>query len=65
MSALHDAAVEAMVNAALAGHDLTPFDPLPSGGYQARCRRCDRTVWIDDKGLLYSLLEDFCRPSRR
>jgi ABC-type branched-subunit amino acid transport system permease subunit len=42
------------LTAPLAGHDLTPFEPLQSGGYQARCRRCHKTVWTNDKGLLYS-----------
>lgn len=60
MSASSAAALEVMVNAALAGHDLSPFEPISSGGYLARCRRCHKTVWIDDKGLIYSLLPDHC-----
>jgi hypothetical protein len=64
MSPSDTAALEVMVNAALSGHDLTPFDPVPSGGYQSRCRRCHKTVWINAIGLIYSLLPDFCHPKR-
>jgi hypothetical protein len=39
------------------GHDLTPFDPVPSGGYQSRCRH---TVWLGPTGLIYSLLPASC-----
>lgn len=37
-----EAILEALVNAALAGHDLAPFEPADTdtGAYQARCRRC-------------------------
>jgi hypothetical protein len=60
MSPSDEAALETMVNAALSGHDLTPFDPVPSGGYQSRCRRCARTVWLGPTGLIYSLLSYLC-----
>jgi hypothetical protein len=52
--------LEILVEAALSGHDLTPFDPVPAGGYQARCRRCRHTVWLGGNGLIYSLLAERC-----
>jgi hypothetical protein len=57
-----EALLEILVEAALAGHDLTPFDPVPSGGYQSRCRRCHKTAWLGPTGLIYSLLPDPCIP---
>lgn len=52
--------LEVMVSAALDGHDLGPFEPVHEGGYQARCRRCERTIWVGENGLIYSLLGDEC-----
>jgi hypothetical protein len=63
-TALREAMLELMVNAALANHDLTPFDPVESGGYQSRCRRCHKTAWVGKTGLIYSLLAAPCPPSR-
>ena len=62
---LRAAILEAQVDAALAGHDIGEFKPVSTHtpGYQARCRRCDRTVWVGLEGLLYSLLGDSC-PGR-
>ena len=59
------AILEAQATAALAGHDLGPFEPVDPeiGGYQAACRRCGKTVWVGEVGLLYSLLADIC-PER-
>ena len=54
-----DAILQAQVNAALAGHDIGPFDEVDNG-YQAACRRCGQTVWVGESGLLYSLLGDAC-----
>ena len=54
------AILEAQVNAALAGHDLGPF-PDVDNGYQAACRRCGKTVWVGESGLMYSLLGDGCQ----
>jgi hypothetical protein len=60
---LRAAILEAQVNAALAGHDLGPFEPVDPeiGGYQAACRRCRLTVWVGESGLLYSLLGEKCQ----
>lgn len=57
-----DSRPEVMVSAALDGHDLAAFEPLdqPGRGYQARCRRCGKTVWVGEPGLIYSLLEGEC-----
>jgi hypothetical protein len=55
-----DALIEILVEAALSGHDLAPFDPVPSGGHQSRCRRCRHTVWLGPTGLIYSLLPTTC-----
>lgn len=65
MSSANGAQLEAMVNAALSGHDLTPFTPAEDAdgrphGYQAECRRCGQTVWVGENGLMYSLLDDEC-----
>jgi len=56
------AILEAQVTAALAGHDLGPFEPVDNtaGGYQAACRRCGKTVWVGESGLMYSLLGEGC-----
>ena len=57
--------LESQVNAALAGHDIGPFEDVDTtaGGYQAACRRCAKTVWVGDQGLIYSLLPKE-RPGR-
>jgi hypothetical protein len=47
------------------GHALAPFDPVPSGGYQSRCRRCGRTAWVGPTGLIYSLLPKRCPADNR
>lgn len=56
--------LESMVNAALAGHDLDPFEPHDgqgaTAGYQAICKRCKKSVWVGENGLIYSLLEESC-----
>ena len=55
--------MEVMVDAALSGHDLTVWeydDKRSTPGWQARCRRCDRTVWVGAQGLIYSLLDESC-----
>ena len=58
------AILEAQVNAALAGHDIGPFAEVDNG-YQATCRLCGGTSWLNDKGLRYSLLEDACEGEGR
>jgi len=57
------AILEAQVNAALAGHDIGPFEPVDNttaGGYEAHCRKCDKSVWVGNQGLIYSLLGEVC-----
>jgi hypothetical protein len=54
--------LEAMVEAALQGHELEPFEPVDEPGirkYQAVCSRCGKSVYASRKAL-YSILEDIC-----
>ncbi len=48
------------------GHDLGPFEPVEvlTGGYEARCRRCNQSAWVGDSRLMYSLLGEKCRKAR-
>jgi hypothetical protein len=67
-TAAREAQLEAMVDAALGGHDLTPFTPAEderATGYLATCRLCGRTVWVGERGLLYSILADECPAAVR
>lgn len=57
--ALRESILELQVDAALAGHDLAPFERVENG-YQARCRRCGQTVWVGESGVQYSLLAARC-----
>ena len=59
---VRQAILEIQVNAALAGHDLGPFEPVEglTGGYETRCRNCSQSAWVGDSGLIYSLLDDKC-----
>jgi len=60
--------LEAHVNAALAGHDLSPFEPVTdreTGGYEARCRQCGKTVWVGENGVQYGLLGEWCEAARQ
>lgn len=52
--------LQAQVEAALQGHDLTPFEPVNKRGYQATCRKCVGSVWVNTSGLMYSLLANPC-----
>ena len=47
-----EAILEIQVNVALTGHDLGPFEPVDTitGGYQAECRKCRKSVWVGDSG---------------
>jgi hypothetical protein len=62
VDAAAESRLEMMVEAALAGHDIGPFEPADAttGGYEAACRRCGRSVWVGDDGLIYSLLAERC-----
>ena len=57
---LREAILQAQVEAALQGHDLTPFESVNEHGFQARCRKCGKSVWVGVSGLMYSLLPDIC-----
>jgi hypothetical protein len=46
---LRESILETQVDAALAGHDLGPFERVENG-YQARCRRCGQTAWVGESG---------------
>jgi hypothetical protein len=54
--------LEVMVEAALHGHDLGPFEPAEAsgGGYNAVCRQCGWSVWVGNNGLMYTLLKENC-----
>jgi hypothetical protein len=64
-TAANESMLEIAVNAAAAGHDLSGFrsvnaiEGLPNG-YEARCRKCGRTAWVGEDGLMYSLLDSEC-----
>jgi hypothetical protein len=60
--AAKDTILEIQVEGSLAGHDLGPFEDVDNtaGGYQAACRRCGKTVWVGESGLMYSLLGGLC-----
>ena len=62
-----EAVLEALVEAALGGHDIGPQEPVETvtGGYEAKCRLCEATSWVGDNGLRYSLLEDTCSSRER
>lgn len=59
-TAVREAMLEIMTDAALAGHDLTPFHPVESGGYQSRCRRCGSTITAVDP--LCEKCNESCTP---
>jgi hypothetical protein len=61
----NEAMLEIAVNAAGEGHDLGGFVKVDASvvmpqGFEARCRRCERTAWVGEDGLSYSLLGDGC-----
>ena len=69
-TAANDSMLEVAVNAAAAGHDLTGFEKVDAAvglpdGYEARCRKCGKTAWVGDDGLMYSLLEERCMPNEQ
>jgi len=60
---LKESILEVQVEAHFTGHDLSGFEEVTVteiGGYQARCRKCGKTVWVGETGLIYSLLGDSC-----
>jgi len=59
---LRENVLRAQVEAALGGHDLSPFEPVEEPGvfkYQAFCDLCGKSVYASGVAL-YSLLEDEC-----
>lgn len=57
--------LELAVNATSGNHDLAGCEAVDDydshhNGYEARCWRCNLTAWIDDSGMVYSLLADTC-----
>lgn len=59
IDSLRLAILEALAEAALGGHELSPFEAVENG-YQAVCDRCVATSWVGNQGLRYSLLENVC-----
>jgi hypothetical protein len=54
--------LEAQVTAALGGHQLLPWQPVPPAeptGHQAACRYCEMSVYVSAK-TYYTLLADQC-----
>ena len=59
---LRENITEAMVEAALQGHELEPFEPVDEPGvlkYRALCLRCGKSVYVSSLAH-YSILEDIC-----
>ena len=57
--------IEIAVNSAAGNHDLGGFELVEDhdgdpNGYEARCRKCNQTAWVDFSGMMYSLLADAC-----
>ena len=59
VSALKANLLEAMVNAALSGHDLAPWETVEERrlAYQAFCKQCDRSVYVSWQ-TMYSILAE-------
>ena len=53
------AMLQMAVDAAAGGHDMRPVEGGDSG-HQTICRRCGMTAWVDDSGMIYSLLAYKC-----
>lgn len=56
-----EAMLEAVIEAALGGHDLGAWERVDDDGneFQARCKLCGMTTWVGGS-LRYSILEDTC-----
>jgi hypothetical protein len=57
--------LELAVNATSGNHELDGFEAVDDydgrhNGYETRCRRCNLTAWVDDSGMMYSLLAAVC-----
>ncbi|MCO5207218.1 MAG: hypothetical protein M9928_19590 [Anaerolineae bacterium] len=55
--------LQLMVDAALDGHELTPFGDI-GFGVQAVCQRCDRWVQVTYAGLTWNRLGSPCHGKR-
>jgi hypothetical protein len=64
---IKESILEIQVNAALTGYELGPFEPVEvlTGGYEARCRKCDQSAWVGDNGIMCSLLVDHCPGGKK
>ncbi len=64
-TAANESMMGIMVDASLQGHNLTEWKKVENGdGWQAVCRKCDKSVWVGSQGLIYSLLDDTCPTSK-
>jgi hypothetical protein len=64
-TATNESMLDIAAAAALGGHDLAGFEAVDhydgnANGYKAKCRLCSLTAWVDDSGMMYSLLADTC-----
>lgn len=64
IDSLRLAILEALAEAALGGHELSPFEAVENG-YQAVCTRCGATSWVGTQGLRYTLLENLCPGNKK
>lgn len=65
--AFKESVLEIQVNAALAGHDFGPFEPVDTltGGHQVTCQRCGMTSRVGHLGVRYCLLETSVKVTLR
>ena len=65
-AATNKSMLEITVNVAASGHDLRGFYPVEDADgrpneSQDKCRKCGRTAWVGEDGLVYNLLGDSCK----
>ena len=48
--AVRESILQSHVEAALKGHDLTPFAPVDANGFQTTCKVCGGTIWMGISG---------------